>query len=248
MFHLAAFEEAIDNTADVDLDAVLDNILRIENSHFKFGRPINLGWAWAGSATLARGRIDCPSFRQITNPHLLPIEGAVLPADDPNVCDFMESPLELPAGEEIGVRLTSAVACGTEQSSALLGLYPSFRAAPRGNIHGLRFTSSTAAVARTWTQIAVAFEENVRSGIYAVVGGKIVSTNAIAFRLIFEDQQERPGALGYAAESTSPWPRQLKGGLGEWGRFHSDRMPNIEVYNNGTDNSHVGYLEIVRVG
>lgn len=247
-FHVCAYEEAIDNTANADLDAIADNIIQQQNSHFIHASPLQIGFVWIGSANLLRARLVTPRYRQVTTPFIVPIEGAVLPADDPNVADWSDRRLLLPAEEELAIEATSGVACGTEQCVAVVGLYKEPKPAPTGDIYTLRGTSTTAAVARTWTEVTVTWQDQLQSGLYAVVGGKYVATNAIAFRTIFQDQTFRPGALGYAAETTSPWKRQLRGGLGEWGRFRAERRPIIEVLNNGTDSAHTFYLDLVKVG
>lgn len=246
MHHLCAMEELVDTTVNSDLDAVPDQILNRANDHFVSAKRLQLVAAWVGSATLIRSRLVTPSLRQVTPPMLYPFNVGVLPTDLPNVADFRDDPFELVPTEELAVEVTANPGT-TEQCSALLWLRESFRAAPKGQIYTIRGTSVTAAAARTWTELTVTWDDTPAAGQYAVIGGVIVSTNAIAFRTIFENQTFRPGGLGMASDGLSPWFGQVRGGLGEWGRFTAERMPNIEVYNNSTDSSHVIYLDIVRV-
>ena len=73
-----------------------------------------------------------------------------------------------------------------------------------------------------------------RNGVYAVVGCWVVAANALAFRLRFPAQpgvggkQFRPGGLVQDAANLQPHP-MFNGGLGEWGRFHTFELPQIQV-------------------
>jgi hypothetical protein len=67
-------------------------------------------------------------------------------------------------------------------------------------------------------------------------------------RLIFEDQIDRPGGIGSSAADLNNEPMFLKGGLGVWGRFNSNRMPNVEFLCNAADTAQEIYLDIIRVG
>lgn len=247
MFHLVAFEEAIGTNANTDMDAITDDILAIQNSHFFPGEDLDLIFAAACSATANRARIVTPKLRQITPPIIQPPDANATFGADPNLAVYRDSPLRLRAGEEIAVEFTSDIAMGTEQAYAILGLSRGLRAAPRGDYYALRGTSTTAAVANTWTTLTTTWADSLPQGTYAVVGMRVTGVSEVAARLIFNDQIWRPGCLGSALVGNKGAGIFRNGGLGEWGRFRNDIMPRVQVLNVTTTAVHDIVLDIVQV-
>lgn len=247
MFHLAAYTStALANTANTDIAALFDGILTIQNSHFILNQDMQLQLAAAMSVSLVRARLNSGTLRQINPSYVRPVSVATLPPTDPNVMDLRANPLTLSGREELQVEATSTQT-GTEVFTALLALSPGpLQPAPRGNIIIARATSTTAAVANSWTQVAVTLETGLPVGEYAIVGGEYHATNAIAFRLTLDNQYWRPGFQGHATTGLRPHFAQLWGGLGEWGRFTNFSLPRFEVLNNSTDNSHTFYLHLIK--
>lgn len=246
-FHMAAYTELLGTTANTDIDALTDDIITITNAHFQPQRDYDLVFAHVQSATLNRVRLVSPSMRQITVPFIRPITLATLPATDPNVADYRSNPFRIRALEEFAMEATSDIAMGTERFTGLVGLSSGLTPMPRGDVYTFRGTSTTAAVANTWTTLTTTFADILPAGSYVVVGGDYVATNAIAFRLNFENQIERPGGLGFATLGLRSHWMFYKGGLGIWGMFTSTRNPIVQVLNNAADAVHTIHLDIVRV-
>lgn len=247
MFHLLAFEEAVGTTANTDLDAIADQVFAIQNSHFFPSQPLDLVFAAYCSATANRARIVTPRFRQYTYPVISPPDANATFGADPNYYDLRQMPLRLNAFEEIAIEGTSDIAMGTEQSYGIIGVTPRLRPAPVGDIFTLRGTSTTAAVANTWTQLAVTWADTLPAGVYAVVGMACIGVTEVAARIIFNDQVWRPGCLGSALVANKQGSIFRLGGLGEWGRFRYNVMPNIEVLNVSTTAVHTVYLDVIPV-
>lgn len=245
--HLLAYEEAIGTTANTDLDAITDDIVTIQNSHFFSNVDFNLIWASAMSATLNRARIQAPALRQITPPFIRPVIAAATPPDDNKVADYRDNPFRLPRLEEIAIEASSDIAMGTEQCLALLGVSAGMRPAPAGNVFTIRGTSTTASVALTWTTLATTWADTLPDGRYAVVGLELIAATSVAARIIFEEQQWRPGCLGVAAVGSRNDQMFRKGGLGLWGTFNSWAMPQIQVLNTAAVAVHTAYMDLVRV-
>lgn len=248
MYHLAAYTALLGTTVDTDIAALTDDILTIQNSHFVLSRPKQLLGAAVMSATLTRAKLASPSMRQVASPFIRPIIGAAIPPANPNLWLLDYNPFIVPPFEEVQLQATSGIAMGTERFTGLVWLADQITPVPSGNIIPLRVTSSTAATANAWSTIALTFADTIPSGVYAVVFSEMQSTNGIAHRWIFSNQESRPGMLSLAA-LTSRLPYALsKGQFGAMGRFRSNDLPRCQVLCNGADASHEGYLHVVRVG
>lgn len=247
MFHLAANYVAIGQTADTDIVAVPDTVLNIQNSHFVLPQPMDLWAAFVSSLTMTRVKLTLPSIAQYGGTWLRPQSNALLPPTDPNVVDMRTNPFRIPAFEEIRYLGTSGLACGTEAAYAISILGATPTPAPKGQQYTIRGTSTTAGVAKTWTGITMTWDNQLPDGRYAVVGANLVSATAVAFRLIFNQQTWRPGALGLATAGLRNHAMFDKGGLGMWGQFQPIFYPNVEILDNATGNSHTLFLDCIKV-
>jgi hypothetical protein len=248
MLHLAAYFEAIGQTVNTDIDALRDDVLTIQNTHFVLNEPSELVAAYASSATLNRVRLDSPTLRYVANPYVLPITAALLPPDNPAVADYRDNPIRLPQAEELAVQATSDLGAGNENLHILLWLRDRFDPAPPGQIVTTRVTSTTAAVANTWTTLTTTWETSFPAGRYAVVGMEGISTNGIAYRMIFPGQLKRPGSLSKTVVGRRSHEMFRVGGLGRWGDFQSNVLPQFQALNNGTDAAHTFFVQMVRIG
>jgi hypothetical protein len=248
MHHTLAWRLSSADATETDLTPVTDSIWTIQNGHFLPSIDWFLLAAYAGAASPNRARLITPTFRQITTPYIRPINTDIVPGNLPSVSDYRANPLRFRALEEIQFMGTqtsggAAVIVGLAWV-ARQGLQPM----PSGDIYTLRGTGTTTAVAGAWTQVAVTWADTLPQGIFAVVGGNFIGTTCLSGRLIFEDQIDRPGGIGSSAADLNNEPMFLKGGLGVWGRFNSNRMPNVEFLCNAADTAQEIYLDIIRVG
>ena len=246
MHHIAAFNSSLAASTLAQVSAVTDGILAIQNNNFILQEPHALLFAAAMSADLQRARIVTPKFRQITTPWIRPITSAAVPGTEPRIADYRDYPLVFREREEISVEAFQSNA-GAQEVTAFIGMSWGIQPAPRGDIYTMRGTSTTAAVADTWTQIAVTWQDSIPVGVFAVVGLNVQSTNARAARLILENQYPRPGSISTATIGSQMHPAFRLGGLGIWGQFNSVRMPNVEVFANAADAAHEIYLDIVKL-
>lgn len=246
MFHTLAWTESIAITVENDILPVPDGIIEVSNNHFRFGRDMFLLWAAAMSTTISRARFISPSLRQVTNPHIRPLITGVVPENDPGVLDLRDNPLRLRALEELQVMVTQ-LGAGAEQVSviAALGDRQIVRAA-QGDIFKLRGTSSSVAVAQTWSLLAMLWDDTLPAGKYDVVGLEHQSANGKAARITLEEQWMRPGALSITGVRNRNHALMRDGGMGVMGSFDANRMPNVEVFCNAGDAVHEVYLDIIR--
>lgn len=247
MFHLAAYIHATTPATDVDQPALSDDILTIQNNHFVLQTPMSLIAAAAMSATLTRARLASPSMRQIANPYIRPINVAAIPAANPNMWLLDYNPFRIPPFEEVQALLTAAPAM-TEPAATLIWLQDQMTPMPSGNCIPLRVTSTTAAVANTWTSLTITWQDTIPTGRYAMVLSECSSTNARAHRWIFSNQLWRPGHLSFAAVGSRLPYAVSKGQFGLMGFFNSNDLPRLQVLVNGTDNAHEIYAHVIRTG
>lgn len=247
MFHLAAFFESIDNTANVDIQPVVDDILAISNNHFLPQNDLDIIFGASCASNLLRTRIVSPTNRQITLPFLRPIvDGTAFPAN-PDLPDYSDFPFRIRGLEELAVESTASAA-GPQDNFVLLGLQQTYEPVPRGNIFTMRGTSVTASADSVWTSLAVTWADTLPEGSYMCVGGEVIGVTEIAFRFIFENQVWRPGGPATVLESSGGWRKLRKGALGVWGRFKPTRMPIVQILNSAAAVAvHTVYLDLIRV-
>lgn len=247
-WHTVAYKGTVAATADTDISAVTDGILAIQNSHFILPTSRQLIWARAGSATITRARLASPTLRQVFNPYIRPLDGALQPSANPNVWLLDQNPLTLPWGEEIQYLATSGIGAGGEPTTLTLGLQSSFTPWPAGRVYPARVSSTTAAAAYAWTALALTWADTIPAGVYAMCLSEHNSTTGIAHRWTFSNQIDRPGLLSYA-NATARHPNAWNyGNLGVMGTFRSNDLPRLEVFCETTDASHDIYAWLVQVG
>ena len=250
MHHTVAWSANASNTAEVDLTPVADPVIPVTAAnHFLPQRDQPILYIGAASPNLQRARITTPTLALVTTPFVQPINQAATFGIPQRFADYSAQPLMLRALEEISLLVTQTGGAA-EFVTGVAGLLYQFIPPPQGTVWTLRATSVTAAVARVWTQLTLTFQNQLPSGSFAVVGLTHQSTNAMASRLIFENQVPRPGSL--SIQSLTNFNDRLFDGsspetLGVWGQFHNYIMPLCEVLCNAADAAHEVYLDIMRV-
>lgn len=246
MWHLADYTVALGTTANTDVPALSDDVLTILNSHFVLRREMKLLRAAAMSATLTRVRFASPTMRFYGQPFVRPVILAANPPTNPNVADYTDRPFILPAGEEIAIEATSAIAMGTERFHALVWLQSQMQPWPPGNVYVIRGTSTTAAVANTWTTLTLTMDTALPSGAFALVHSEVIGTGAIAHRWIFDEQVDRPGFLSLTTETNRQyWEDYKSSQWGIMGRFINTAMPRLQVLADAATASWVIYLDVI---
>jgi hypothetical protein len=227
---------------------VPDGIVAIQNAHFMFEDDHPLLYGYAQSTTIQRARIVTPKLRQISLPFVRPIRLGTVPGAEPRVSDYRDRPLVLRQREEFAVEISQGGA-GAEQATAIFGLaWPSMGMAPNGDVITFRGSSVTAAGVNIWTLITMTFADILPWGDYVVVGAAGIGTTSMAYRFTFENQFPRPGVIANAAAGDQQHSMFRNGGLGVFGRFHSTRMPLVEVFASTAIVAHEVYLDLIRVG
>ena len=103
MFHLAANTMALGVGTDIDVPALSDDIITIQNSHFILSQQMGLMAAMAYSPLLDRIKLASPSMRQLATPYVRPITQGVVGQTNYNLALWNDSPYLLNPFEEIQV-------------------------------------------------------------------------------------------------------------------------------------------------
>lgn len=246
-FHTVAWRESIADIVAEDIAPVPDSLMLIQNGHFVPQTPRNILYAYYGAAGATRARFISPSFRQITTPWIRPINLAIVPLDEPNMADYSMNPLVLRALEEVqleGYQTTGGAAVVVGVAGLAQG---PIGVAPQGDIFSMRGTGATTLTAGAWSLATVTWQDTLPAGTYVCLGLEFIGATALAARLIFEEQWDRPGCLGQSLVSGNGPQLFRKGRLGIWGRFNANRMPNIECLANAADTAQEFYLDLMKV-
>jgi hypothetical protein len=230
--HTIAWRLSLADITETDVTPVPDSIMSIQNGHFTPQDDWFIQAAYYGALGPTRARIVTPTLRQITTPF---------------IADYRANPLRLKGLEEIQYLAFQTSGGAAVVAGVAFISKTAIQPMPQGDVFTMRGTGATTAVAGAWTQATITWQDTLPQGVFAVVGCGFIGATCIAGRLIFEDAVYRPGALGTSTALLNQSPIFLKGGLGEWGRFNSNRMPNVELLCNAADVAQEIYLDIIRV-
>lgn len=260
MFHLTMFSASVAAVTDSDIAAPADQVLMTRNNHPIITVPFGLIAGHLFGSLTSRARFGNAQFTVDVQPHIYPLDVAAAPPDLPAVVDYRDDPLDMPVNEEITLLGTTTAAGPSNVNLAMFLAPPSWnRNVPAGTgpfwVRGT--TVSPAGAARTWSNPAnIAFERDPRQGVYAVIGGVVVSATGTAFRIIFPNPPVykgyplRPGGNVFASIGLEPWKPQtgVNGGLGEWGRFHTFNPPQVQLFDDAAGGTNEVRLLVIRVG
>jgi hypothetical protein len=247
-FHLLAWRESIAQTTENDLQPVPDQVFTIQNNHFLPSTNMAIVAAYASSANLTLARFVSPKFRQVTTPYIRPTGAALLPISRPPIMDLRANPLIANGLEELAVFATQGGGAA-EVVYALAAMQRGVQTpVPAGDVWTMRGTGTTTVTAGAWSLCSITWADSLPVGNYAVVGLSAVSTTGVAARLIFNNQQDRPGGLAFATDGLIPPIQFVQGGLGVWGTFSSTVLPNVEMLCNAADTAQEVFMDFVRIG
>lgn len=237
-FHLAAYNESLGSVTNSDVNAVVDDVIQVRNSHLIFSEPYNLLGMFSMGANSTRARFGNVALQYRGIQHLYPIHKSATVPSRPVVDWKWPSPIAMPLNEEITIEATTDAVGPADDNHLLFLAKPDWQPRePSGeDIGWVRATVViTAGAESAWTGLtAVVFERDLFNGVYAVVGANVVAANAVAFRLDFRTQpavagrKHRPGSMVQDVLGDIPWP-QAANGLGEWGRFSTFEPPSIQT-------------------
>jgi len=238
-----------DSTANEAAPAVADNVIT------RSANPNNYLMPWDGTIlagfalndTITRARYVYPSMRNLGLPEIFPVTALAEPSADFQIFRPGWQGPKFRRTEELGAESSNgASTVDTIHIGALIGdqMVP----LPAGKRFTVSGTAAQTLVANAWTSAAIALDNVLPFGRYAVIGMAATCNDGIAARLIF------PNALGYrpgvqVGETNIITDYQQSGRYGEWGewgRFEQTSPPQLEVLGGtaGAETPRV-YLDLV---
>lgn len=248
-YHVAVYQANTNTQTNFDSVPVTDPILAISNAHYLPSFPLMFFGGLFLGANLTAVRLVTPRARQIVPPPMYPITQSLLPPDRPHYFDRRHNPFLLNAVEEVSIQMNIG-GTANAYNTAIMFWGTSMDPVPQGDIYSLHGTSTTAAVANAWTQISVTWDQTIPAGTYTVIGTQVQSTNGLAHRLIFRDQNQmlRPGFTSVTSLGNITEPSYYYGGWGKLGTFNTYTYPNVEVLANAADASHDVVMNMIKTG
>lgn len=227
-----------------------DGWLTKQNNHYWAQEDTYLLWAYVRDAGVTLAQISTPDYRRVAAPAIFPLNRAAAPTTLPNKALYAPNRITIPKLDEIALLVSNNGAGGVDCYGVITVESKSHnRNVPAGDVYTLHATSAITRTAAAWTTGALIFDSSLPAGTFSVVGLGVVGATTEAARLAFSGGGMKPGVLVQPTSAAQPWPYELKGGLGEWGRFVNSAPPSIEVL--GTAGGAVTYdvfLDVVIVG
>lgn len=248
---LAYFENLGAAAADSDVNAVSDQEWTQRNNHFIFTDEVRLLGTFVHAASVTRARLNVPSLNAYARHQLWPIHRSATIPSDPRLGDYRNFPLRLPQNEELAVEGSNDAGAGEDFWSYFwLGTSNWNMQLPSAlQRFTARATYAITSVDSAWSPLGnLTFAENLRGGMYAVLGMNVFDANAMLARLVFPrgntygGRRMRPGCLVQNAVGDTPNP-MFMGGLGLWGTFHSFEPPQVEILANNAA-AHTGEVRL----
>lgn len=248
-WHTAAFSSTVAATTKTQLNAVADSILRIDaNNGFLMPADEMLLAAMAVGGIVNEVDLESPKIIQTATAgtYVRQVNAAAEPPANPAVQYYGPQWLTLRGQEDLLCYAVNSAVTSTV-TNCLIWITDLVEQLPPGQIYTVKATSTTAAVAYTWTQLTYSLTAALPAGMYALVGSNHVSTTAIAHRWTFYGQVFRPGFPSSTALGNIQNDIFRLHLLGQAGTFAQYNLPGLEVFCVTTDASHTIYLELVKI-
>lgn len=246
-FHLFGYTQSQDSAILVPTAALQDQALQINGNDVIIPNDLtNLIGVYGVGPNAARVSLQSPSLRRMFNQEVEPLDVAAIATDQLLLNWFGFSPLLLDAGEPFEAWMAESNAAAS-RVTVLCWIADTPPQPIVGEIHTIRVTSTTAAVANVWSNVTLTFNDVLPSGTYALVGAAMQSATIQAFRFVFKGGSYRPGAIGQATIGTRLNPIFRMGNMGSWGEFENLVPPSMDVLCNAADAAFAGVLDLVQL-
>lgn len=117
-------------------------------------------------------------------------------------------------------------------------------------------TATTTLTANGWTQVTPVLDQALPAGFYALVGARVVSAGALAFRMLpIVEPLWRPGGVGCQTADQLDPPGQrfinpLTGKMSHWGvwlTFFQNTVPNVHIWSNSADTKEDFFFDLIKI-
>jgi len=250
MHHLAAYYTAAPTAAALtQLNAVREEMFFTNGVDLRVPKPLThlIGESALSVNAMTQAQVQSPSLRAIANLDIEPcVSGAIIYADPFESVMHPEAPIPLVEDESLNLAVNAAAA-----AAACYGLVWLADGPPQpvtGPMVQIRATATITGVVGAWTNGNLAMAQSLPAGRYAVVGLRARGASLIAARLIFPEQQARPGVMAVNAVGNGDYYWNRAGRLGVLGEFPHTNPPTVDILDGtGGALAYVFILDLIRV-
>lgn len=249
------------NTVNLDFTAAVDTEISQRNGHYIFTEDYKLLATSMVGVSVIRGRFQVPHWNAIGEYVICNANRALQPPSNPQWDWMIGRQPYIPQNEEFQVQVSNNLGAATEIENVVLQMITADWNAniPPGElIIPVRVSFTVTPTLNNWSGPQIlTFSQSLRGGVYAMVGGFLQGTNAVAWRTIYpryrmyHGRKLRAGGLIQNAVG-DVLPNQLDPWImayGEWGRFHTFEPLTIEVFGTAAiSTTYQGFLFLVYLG
>ena len=249
MFHLGAYAQSVDPAgALVNINAVPEQVLFTTAGDLRIPDRFTMlvgEMAAINDASLVRAQLQAPSLRVEVNHDVEPIVQAAVWGNPPETTWHGDSPLQLVTDESLNFAMQSDPAAPALHYG-LVWLADGPVEVVKGRIFTRRATATIAQTTTTWVNGNLTLGQVLPAGRYAVVGMRARSTDAVAMRLVFREQVNRPGVpvINAIGDQDFYWFRMGRAGV--WGEFPNTIPPTLDVLG-GAAAAQIVFLDLMRL-
>lgn len=249
MFTLHAFNSTLASTTAgyQNVTPLADPIATVSGNLLYVGSMANLIGGLILSTESTKAKFESPSLLNIAPFQVTPIVRSALPSAIMPLEIQPASPRPLVTNEAI--QAFADATSGQADPDVTVGLILSDGAlAPvSGNIIHARTTFTSSGTKDTWENAALTFETVLPAGTYQVVGARCEGSHLKLYRLVFQGNSAvRPGGVASLSYDGRDIPEFRNGGLGVWGTFDQFTPPSIDHITDGTSETGVLTLDLIK--
>jgi len=184
----------------------------------------------------------------------------------PKFWDFSRNPKALRPTEEFDI-FASQLNAGAETETVFVQftdgvMIAAPQIAPGPTINGnnqlftVHATAATTLTANAWTQVTPVLDQALPAGLYALVGARVVTAGALAFRMLpIVQPLWRPGGVGSQTNDQLDPPGQryinpLDGSVSHWGvwlTFYQNTVPNVHIWSTSADTAEDMFFDLIKI-
>lgn len=216
-------------------------------------------------ANLERIQIQAASFLPVPYPDLAGNNVGTAMNTPATVWDFSRNPKVMRPTETFNV-FASQISGGAETETVfcqftdgMVTPAPPIATVPNSSGVGMFFTAhataTTTLTANAFTQVTPQLDLALPAGTYALVGVRVMSAKALAFRMApINNPLWRPGGAAVQASTDLDYPAQrfmnpLTGAISHWGvwfSFYQNTVPNVQIFSTAADTKEDFWFDLIK--
>lgn len=251
MLDVVAFLENIDEAGVLDnLTGCVDQHYRVDGDNIVVTPNYNkiFGKTAYTGTTGTQAQLVSPSLRGTNPVEIQPINQVLVPTGSDHHDIHPNVLIELEPGEQLQGQVNANPAAAEYHS---IGVFLTDKEINpyRGSFVQVAYNTTLAIVANVWNYGDLLFPDNLPQGNWMIIGARLICAQGTVARFILNGFWHRPGFIPSADEDFPHHDWFRHGKLGEWGRFHTDYPPAIEVLGCAAAGSatYYGMLDLVEV-